>query len=80
MLHSQDLHDLAEGDIMGFMSRQCDVTHRVRKTAASGVVEPDQRLVIAVMAIGIIAGALLTPSSGDTSDSKAAPVKATATR
>lgn len=80
MLHSQGLHDLAEGGIMGFMSRQCDATHRVRKAAACGVVEPDQRLVIAVMAIGIIAGALLTPSSDGSPDSKAAPVKAAATR
>lgn len=48
------------------MRHQGDDHHRVRKTAGRaerGVVEADQRLVIAVMAIGMIVGALLAPAS-----------------
>jgi hypothetical protein len=83
-VHSSGLHDPAEGGIMKFMRCQGDAPHRVRETSARNetqVVEPDQRLVIAFMAIGIIAGALLTPPSPESANSKtAAPVTATTGR
>jgi hypothetical protein len=68
---------------MGFMRRQGDASHRVRKEAAKndhGALEPDQRLVIAVMAIGMILGALMTPSKESPNSHTAPALNASATR
>lgn len=70
---------------MGFMHCQSGAPHRVRKVSSVGkdsdVVEPNQRFVMVVMAIGMIAGALLTSASRESSAGKAEmPLKTSATR
>lgn len=68
---------------MGTMRRQGDGLHRIAKISASKgdhVVEPDQRLVIAVLAIGMIIGALVTPASSEPAKPARAVQNASAAR
>jgi hypothetical protein len=70
---------------MGFMQCQSGASHCVRKVSLkvkdSDVVEPNQRVVMVAMAIGMIAGALLMPSSKGSCDTKIEmPLKAATPR